>query len=438
MLWHQRSFGVWLLATAQNSFGSALSAAAVSFLVLEQTGDGAALALTLALGFLPALLLPLVGVWTDRLPLQWPLVSAAVLGGAVQLALAGAALNLSALGWTAIPAGWLFAAALIGGLASVWAQPAAQSAVPLLVGADGLSWANGLLTGTRQTATLLGFLAGGGLVALAGALAALLVDGLTYLIAALLTGLLVKFPPRPSRLPAASPLAELRAGVQTLWQTRSLRLLPWLLLALNAAGAPLEVLIPAEMERLGAGAAGYSGFLTAQMLGSLLAGAGTAWAGQHLPARAAVLGWGLGAVGLLLLAGLPAAIGTAVPLAWAAAALFGFGMALSNVLIMTLVGQSVPSEQLGRVFGVLGSVSMLGMPLTLLALAAWVGRVPAPGTSFWHWRLLWCCALLPYGAPLPALGGRREQVPELPLGSLGPARCTCFTPPAAPRRIRQR
>lgn len=70
-----RSFVVWLLASAQSQLGSALGSLALSFLVLHQTGQAGQMAVTLACAVGPNLFGPLAGAWVDRLPLKVPLIS---------------------------------------------------------------------------------------------------------------------------------------------------------------------------------------------------------------------------------------------------------------------------------------------------------------------------------------------------------------------------
>ena len=57
---------IWLIATVQSQFGTALAGIALSFLVLHQTGSASQMALTLAFSLLPKPLMPLAGALVDR------------------------------------------------------------------------------------------------------------------------------------------------------------------------------------------------------------------------------------------------------------------------------------------------------------------------------------------------------------------------------------
>jgi DHA3 family macrolide efflux protein-like MFS transporter len=157
-LWN-RSFVVWLIGTAQSQFGSALAGIALSFLVLHQTGSARQMALTLACTLAPNLLMPLAGALIDRLPLKLPLIGADVLRGVLQLVVGGLALA-----WGDVPLWLINTAAVLTGVAGIFAGPAASAAVPALVPASELSRANGLIA-AWVGAWLLGTLAGGWIVA---------------------------------------------------------------------------------------------------------------------------------------------------------------------------------------------------------------------------------------------------------------------------------
>ncbi|MFC6664362.1 MFS transporter [Deinococcus radiopugnans] len=157
-LWN-RSFVIWLLGTAQSQLGSALAGIALSFLVLHQTGSAGQMALTLACALAPNLLLPLAGAVVDRMNLKVPLIGADVARGLLQLTVGGLALA-----WGEVPLWLVNGAAVLTGLAGIFAGPASSAAVPALVPEQELTRANGLIGGVSQGAWLLGTLVGGYLV----------------------------------------------------------------------------------------------------------------------------------------------------------------------------------------------------------------------------------------------------------------------------------
>lgn len=218
LLWN-RSFTVWLIATAQSQFGSALAGLALSFLVLRQTGSAGQMALTLACTLLPNLLMPLAGALVDRWNLKPPIVVSDLVRGALQLAVGGAALL-----WGDVPLALINSAAVLTGLAGLFASPASSAAVPLLVPAASVARANALIGSVGRGAWLLGTLAGGWLVTRWSPPLAIVADGLSFLIMAALMGL-VNLPVRAA--PAGRRpdlLGDVRGGLQVMARSRLLML----------------------------------------------------------------------------------------------------------------------------------------------------------------------------------------------------------------------
>ncbi|WP_425145662.1 MFS transporter [Deinococcus sp.] len=366
-LWN-RNFVIWLLASAQSQLGSAMSSVALSFLVLGQTGKAGVMAVTLACALGPNLLMPLAGAWVDRLPLKLPLIAADVLRGVLGLLVGLLALRLGTL-----PVWVINAAALLGGFAGIFAGPASSAAFPRLVPESQLARANGLSGSVSQGAWLLGTLLGGVLVARLGPPVAIVLDGISFLLMAALLPL-VRLPGRPPLAGARPPiLADLAAGLRLMRRSRVLSFAPLIGLVLNGAIQLAVVVTPKLMQQLGPGAQGYSVFLALDSLGAMLSGGLIAWLGQRLPARFATAA-GLLGCGLLFLV---MARFPVYPVLLGVSLLLGFGFMLLNAPLNSLMQSMVPSSYLGRVFSVLGTVSSIGAPVTLLLVSPVLDRHPA-------------------------------------------------------------
>ena len=367
-LWN-RSFVLWLLGSAQSRLGSALSGIALSFLVLGQTGSASATAVTLACALAPNLLMPVMGAWVDRVSLKVPLIGAALAQGVLQLMVGSLALAFGH-----VPLWVVNGAALLAGLANAFAQPAAGAAVPALVPPDQLARANGVLSSVSQGAWLLGTLAGGGLVAVVSPAVAIGLDGVSFLVMA---GVLTQVAlPRTTRSGETGPglLADLQAGLRLMRRSKTLSFTPLIGLLLNATLAPLLVVVPKVMVTLGAGAQGYGAFLALEAAGMVAAGVLCAVLGSRLPVRRAT------AAGLLLTSLTYGAMWAwpVLPVVLTGSAVLGLGFGILNTPLNTLLQQLVPGEYLGRVFSVLGMVSSIGMPLSLLLVSPWLDRLPVP------------------------------------------------------------
>ncbi len=366
-LWN-RSFVIWLLASAQSQLGTALAGIALSFLVLHQTGRAGAMAVTLACAVGPNLLGPLAGAWVDRLPLKVSLIAADLLRGALQLLVALLVLRLGE-----VPLWVINGAALLGGFAGIFAGPAGSAAFPQLVPPAQLARANGIYGGVFQGAWLVGTLAGGVLVATLGPPVAILIDGISFLLMAALLRLVNLQKRETVTGPRPTLVADMLSGLRLIRRSRTLTLIPVIGLVLNSVLVTVTVVTPKLMERLGPGAAGYGVFLALESVGALLGGGLIAWLGARIPARRATAA-GLLGTGLLYLV---MARFTLYPALLACSLLLGFAFTLLNVPLNTLMQSMVPASYLGRVFGVLGTVSTLGMPITLLLVSPLLDRYPA-------------------------------------------------------------
>ncbi|MPY66629.1 MFS transporter [Deinococcus sp. SDU3-2] len=363
-LW-TRDFILWWLGAAGSALGQALAGIALSFLVLKVSGSSGQMGVNLALTLAPMLLSPLAGALADRLPLRLPLMLGNVGRGLIQLAVGWAALQ----GTVTVEA--LHLAALLTGLITAFYQPASLGVLPRLVPAAHLPRATGLMQGTNQTLALIGLIGGGALVSHFGSAPALLLDGAAFLLFAALLAF-VRFPARPERAERTSVGADLRAGLRYVRSQPLLTLLPLIVLVVNASLAPLEMLLPARMLALGAGAQGFGLFFGA-LTGGMAAGSlFLAALGPRVnPALLSVLGFaGLGA-GFLALS----LTGTAGQM-YTVAVLTGLALAATNVGISLTFQTRVQPEFYGRVGSLLSMAGVAGMPLTLLALAPVADRVP--------------------------------------------------------------
>lgn len=363
-LWNA-NFLIWWLGSAQSALGSALAGIATSFLVLHQTGSAGAMGVNLALSLLPALLSPLFGTLVDRLPVKLPLVLGNLLRAAMQLGVGLAALRGH------VPLEVLNTVAFLTGLVGAFYGPASMGVTPRLVPPSELQRASGLMQGAAQTMNMVGLVGGGLFVAHLGSGAALVFDGVTFgLFGLLLTR--VRFPTHQAKAAAETFWQSFGGGFRYVRGSVMLMGLPLIALLLNAAFAPLEMLLPGRMIALGTGAAGYGLFWGLNLAGMALGSFGIAWLGERVnPRRLSVLGLaGMGAaVVALSLAGTPGPM-------YVLSALMGLANAMTNLSISVLFQKRVDPAYYGRVGSLLGMVGMAGQPLTLLLLAPVADRVP--------------------------------------------------------------
>ncbi len=362
-LWN-RSYLLFVIGSAQTVFGSTLTAVAMSFLVLELTGSAAATGLTLALATLPNVCGPLAGTLIDRMSLRIPLVVGDLLQGALALITWFLATN------NRLPIEFVYVSAFLSGVISVFYRPAAEALLPSLVPRQHLVRAGGILRGTTQAVTLMGYGLSGLIVTRYGVEPALLIDAVSFLIMGLLF-LTIAMPPVASDPSQQTFLQDLNAGLMTLREQKILGAVVVIGFVVMAAMAPLNMLLPKLSLDLGLAAHGYSASMMALTIGLLIGTAGITWIGSRLRPRLAV-GMGLTtyAVFYTLLAFAEQFWSLAL-----LAFLLGLGMSATQAGTMYLVQTLTPPHQLGRVFSVVVSAMMLALPLTLLVLSTFADQV---------------------------------------------------------------
>lgn len=193
------------IAQTASVVGDAIIPIALAFAVLQLTGSPAALGLVLAARILPTVVLLLIGgVIADRLPRRAVMMASDLTRFGSQ-ALAGVLLltgdaNLAS----------MIVLQLVAGTAAAFFQPASSGLLPEVVPAKDLQPANGLIQLSENFAWTLGPALGGLLVALVSPGAALIFDGVTFLISAIALWMLKVDRRAPSVQENPSILRELR------------------------------------------------------------------------------------------------------------------------------------------------------------------------------------------------------------------------------------
>ena len=369
--------------------GDWLTYVAVAVLAL-QTGEGlVALAMVLVVHSLPhALIAPVAGVLTDRLDRRKVLVGAAVVQGVLALGMAAAA--------------WAGALVLLQGLllarvaVAAFFVPAQTAAVARLVEREEIQTANALASATWSVMFAVGVGLGGVVAALLGPTLAILVDAVTFGIAAIILLPLPAMRPLPG---ASIPGAGEQGSLGAAWAIarRSPRLLEAVLaktpLALAGGGAWVLLNQRADMFAIFGSAALTLGIVQA------VRGIGTG-VGPFVLARvqrrwSEGFAWGLSAIATFAgVALLPFATGV-----WtlgAVALLWGMGIGANWVATTSRMQREADDAVMGRLASIdfltftAGSTvsalagALLGDALALPEAAAWLALALGLGS----WLLL--------------------------------------------------
>lgn len=355
----------------QSSFGDAFLEVGLVWLVLEMTRSPAAAATLLALEGLPKILGPLAGAVVDRSSKRALMIGGDLFRG---IALCG----VFALYWTDLLAVWhLYALVVALGCASLFYGPSLRVILPHIVEDAALPAANSAVQGGQQLAVIAGASAAGVTLALTGAHWALLIDGITFLLAALALSL-IRFPPDL----LAKKSLEARALAQDLWRgllylagRREILALVGVIFVSNLVLSPANVVFPVfSREVLGQGVRGF-GFLAAALGLGLLAGSVAAGiVGDRVPFARAILA-GLLGLGSLLWA---LSFERSLALAVLTTAAIGAMLPLVQVPLISRLQRSVPKELQGRVFATLGSVVSLAVPVGAILMGQALEWAPVP------------------------------------------------------------
>ncbi|MHA6763271.1 MFS transporter [Streptacidiphilus sp. PAMC 29251] len=348
----RRDFRWWFGSQIASASGNATQVVAMSWVVLQTTGNAFWLSVLMVCSWGPMLLLsPWAGSRVDRHDRRLILLL-------TQFLLMAAGLLLSLLtGLGALSLGAILGIALFTGAVSSLDSPARQVFIVDLVGKDGLAGAVGLWEVVVNSSRVLGPAIGGALLATVGPGACFLVNGLSFLLPLYVLWRLIPAADAERTRPHKEPGA-IRSGLRYAWRTPTVRAC----LPMAAAGGMLftmGIALPVLATRtfhLGGG--GYGALLSAFGLGALpgalLAAATRTPTGPRVRALAVATG---GSV--LLVAFSPYLV-----LAFAAMALAGFTSIWFIATANTLVQLRSAPEMRGRVMG-LWSMALPGtVPLT--------------------------------------------------------------------------
>jgi MFS family permease len=350
-----RSFRLFFAGQATSFIGDGLRTLALPLLVFHVTGSALSIGVAYALQFLPFALAGLVGgSLADRLDRRRLMLACDGIRFIVVVALvAGLIFKFLSLAliYTSIVIISTCAAIFSGGEAS---------SIPFVLGKDRATQAVSTLIAAEQGANLVAPPIGGALFSLGGALPALAVNALTYLVSfGAISSIATLGPQDVGKLPTLRELcADIQTGFHFLWGDAAMRAITLLSLGLNLfammAGA---IYIPFYKTVLGASDAqvgltlGIAAIGT--MLGSLLAGA---FAGRWPFGIALCTAYAIDAVVFVPVVFLHNL--WLVTLCWAAA---NAGAGFETAQIVSWRMRIIPQDSLGRVFGAVRLVVLIGI-----------------------------------------------------------------------------
>ena len=373
--------------------GTWMQNVAQSWLVYRLTGSALLLGVIGFLSQFPVFLLgPLAGTVADRRARHRLVVATQT--AAMLLAFALAALTLT--GRVRVWHVGLLAA--LGGVVSAFDIPARQSFLVEMVGREDLANAIALNSSMFNLARALGPALAGVLVAALGEGWCFFLNGVSFL-AVIASLLLMRLPPRPVRVPAASPWRDFVEGVGFAWHRGPIRSLLLLVGAVSLFGAPYTTLMPVFADRIVPGGPRTFGVL----MGAV--GVGALLGAISLALRSTVRGLGRRAAWAAAGLGVALVLFVATRSLWLAASVLvvvGFAMMVQMAAVNTLLQSMVPDGLRGRVMSLYTAMNMGMTPFGALFAGAVAHRAGA-GPAVAAGGLVCLVAALLFRSRLPAL-----------------------------------
>jgi MFS family permease len=375
-LLRKRNFSLLWLAGLVSLLGNWMLSAALPFYVYQNTQSTLATALMVAAGLAPHLVLgSLAGVIVDRSDRKRMMVVTSCLQGIVVLAL----LLVRSPEWV-----WLvYAVAFLQSCLSAFFGPAEASLLPSLVGKDELLQATSLGELNNRLARLIGPPLGGLLLAGAGLPLVVVIDSVTFLIAAAIIARIVV--PTAMRAAPTPPTGkaitrawfgfwhEWLEGIRLIFKNRGITVLFVVLMLMNFGGVMIDPLYPGFVNAVvGAGPQAFGWLLTTHAVGGI---ASSLLLGQfgRVASATRLLAFGSMAGGIICLVQFNLPL---LPVTLTTSFLLGFPSLAGATAANALVLQHTPEPMRGRVVGALSTM------IAFISLASVLGMSGALGEAF--------------------------------------------------------
>ncbi|MEV1329989.1 MFS transporter [Micromonospora costi] len=413
-LLRHRDFRLLFAAQTVSSIGSNVTAVALPLVaVAVLDASTVQVAVLTAAAWLPWLLVGLpAGAWVDRLPRRPVMIVCDLVSALLFLSVPVATM------FGALTVGQLLLVALGAGLTRVFFETADQVYLPTLLRPAQLPEGNAKLQATQTASYVVGPGLAGLIAQAVGAVAALLLDAVSFLVSAACLARIRTAEPRPAHADRSRSLRrEIADGVRFVARDPYLRVLTVFGAASNIGLIGYQAVLVVFLVREVRLAPGTVGLLVAAMSAGGVVGASLAGlVGRHLGTARAMLG-------CAVLSGLPALLiplaGPGAALLWPALGglLISLGVAVNNVLKGSFRQTYTPHHLLGRVtvsmqllnYGTIPLAALLagalgtvyGVRTAVLAMTAWLAVTP----------------LILFAGPLR----RRRDLPSAPPESTGDA-----------------
>jgi DHA3 family macrolide efflux protein-like MFS transporter len=377
-LWN-KNFSILWQGQFISDFGNVAFSVALGFWVLAVTatpsmpgGDLTMMGLVEAcFAFSGVLLGPLAGAVADRVSRKSIIIAADFIRGICFLAMGALLL------FNAFPFWVIFPLAVVTSASGAFFSPAISSMIPDIIPADKLTKANSARSFSTSLTQLVGNSLGGILYSILKAPLLILINGISFLYASI-TQVFMKVPFRRDQTQKKHIITDMADGIKYAFGNMGIRtiLISGMLLNFFAV-VGLSLMTPLFNSTPGFGVEKY-GLVMGAFTAGALAGMVLLSALKVKPKeRAKVFG---AAIMTMALAMVPIGLLDSVAWMYPLAALAGMANAIVNVMFQTIMQTKVPSENRGKVFGIMSTV-MGGLQPVAMAIsgvaASFAGIRPA-------------------------------------------------------------
>ncbi len=367
--WKRSFFTIWA-GQAISLITSSVKQMVIICYLTDTTGSSLVLSMATMVGFLPqAMLGTMIGVLVDRWNRKLVMIGADLI-----IAVAGVVLAVVAL-MIELPVWVVMVVLFIRSIGTAFHSPALSAATPLLVPEDQLTKCAGYSQSVQSVSYILSPAIAAFLYATWDLNLIIALDVLGALVACI-TVTIVAIPKQEikTEMVQSSIISEAKAGYNILKENKGLFALLWIGAFYCFIYMPINALFPLMSMSYFGGTTTHASIVEIMFAVGMLAGGLllSTWGGFKKPTISIVtsfiaMGFALIIAGLLPINGFFIFV--------FCSAIMGFSAPFYSGVQMALIQEKIQPEYLGRVFGLLGSIMSLAMPLGLIVSGIFADQI---------------------------------------------------------------
>jgi MFS transporter, DHA3 family, macrolide efflux protein len=364
-LWNRNFVLLWQ-GSLVSMVGDRLYEIALGFWILAVTGSTGLMGTLLAVSMIPRVLLaPFAGVAADRFRRRRLIVGMDLIRGAAAAAAGAAALAGVLEVWM------VFAVGIVLGGCGAFFNPAVGSVFPDLVPRSRLEKANSAFAMVQAGSRIAGSSLGGVLYSILGAPLMFLINGISYLLSGI-SETFIEVPEHGAERRNLTFFQDMGEGYRFVWSNKGILTLLIVGSVLNFfASIGFLLLLPLFDANPALGPARYGVFMAVSAAGSML---GMVFLSMFRITPKTRYAWFMGTLLSFTFLFVLIPLVQVYPVMLAVGLVTGFGNAIVNILLETVMQLTIPPDKRGKVFSLLNMLLTGLMPLAMAA-GGWLGEI---------------------------------------------------------------